>query len=454
MIELMYDVTPSADFAFHTAFEGPADFASGITDLVNAGADVIVDDVFYKSQPFFQDSVIAQAADQAADAGVPYFSSAGNANRQSHETDFRDSGQTFDLFGGDDKDDSLAHDFDPGSGTDILQEFSLANNESIGLSFQWDQPHAQAGGTGSANDMDIFVVNDNGQIVTGSADTNVNGDPVEFLNFTNTTGSAANFNLLITQYLPAGGPTPGKIKYIDFSGGTSDAEFFTNSSTSFGHPNAAGAAGVGAAFYGDTPECGTNPPQVEDFSSAGGTEILFDTDGNRLNSPEVRDQPRFTAPDGTNTTFFGSDIAQDSDSSPNFFGTSAAAPHAAAVAALMQEAAGGPNSLTPEEIYTALENTAIDMGDSGFDFNTGNGLIQAPEAIEAVADQGNESPTAVNNTASTEEDTATTINVLSNDDFGGDGPASNSLVIASAASNGNAAVDNSGTPNDPTDDRI
>ena len=133
------------------------------------------------------------------------------------------------------------------------------------------------------------------------------------------------------------------------------------------------------AFFGETPAFGTQPPVLESFSSAGPTPILFDTGGARLPMPEVRDKPEIVAPDGTNTTFFGSDIGADPDAFPNFFGTSAAAPHAAGVAALLKEL---DSSLTPDEIYSALETTAIDMNGSGFAFDTGFGLIQADAALD------------------------------------------------------------------------
>src|SRR4030095_922516 len=176
------------------------------------------------------------------------------------------------------------------------------------------------------------------------------------------------------------GADPGLIKYVYFGSAVIN-EFDTQSSTIFGHANAVGAEAVGAARYSNTPAFSVFPPILESFSSSGATPILFDRLGNRLSTPDPRSQkPEIVAPDGVDTTFFGSDT--DGTGFPNFFGTSAAAPHAAGVAALLLQA---EPSLTPLQLYQRLENTAIDIGAPGFDNDSGFGLIQTDAALEAHA---------------------------------------------------------------------
>ncbi|MGH9364364.1 MAG: S8 family serine peptidase, partial [Thermoanaerobaculia bacterium] len=369
--------------AFHTAFEGQASFAQGIIDLANAGATVINDDVLYFAEPFYQDGIIAQAVNTVKGTGRAYFSSAGNADRGAYESLFVPSGVFINIGFGPEE----AHDFNSDMGVDTCQQITIPVGRSLTLVYQWDQPFFSVGGApGSASDMDI-VLTDAActTVLAASTAFNVGDDPVEVFSFGNA-GPATTFGVIILQF---SGPDPGLMKTVNVgSGSITIDEFDTRTGTSWGHSAALGGLGVGAAAYQDTPAFGQDPPLIETFSSAGGTPILFDTAGNRLATPEVRQQPDITAPDGADTTFFGGSDPEP-NGFPNFFGTSAAAPHAAAVAALMRHLVP---SLTPDATYAALMNTAIDMDDpstggfdAGFDFGTGFGLIQADAALNAVA---------------------------------------------------------------------
>ena len=394
MMQLIHDVAPGASLAFHTAFNGIADFANGIVELAQAGADIIVDDVIYFEEPMFQDGVVAQAVDTVVNGGAAYFSSAGNAARQSYESPFADSGEDLYIDDGSGPP-TLAgrlHDFDPAAGVDYLQSIYAPFLSGFVMVLQWDEPFfSVSGAPGAASDLDIYLANADGTAVYAHSTTrNIGGDPVEILQFTNNVELLGQFNLMITRFA---GPElgPGLMKYLWYGSGllpTTLNEYGTASGTTFGHANAAGAEAVGAAFYGDTPAFGRDTPLLESFSSAGGTPILFNSLGGRLGEPVVRQKPEIVAPDGTNTTFFPPGNDTDGDGYPNFYGTSASAPHAAAVAALMREANPG---LTPAAIYTALESTALDMNDrlnpafpDGVDDDTGHGLVRADLAVGAA----------------------------------------------------------------------
>lgn len=193
-----------------------------------------------------------------------------------------------------------------------------------------------------------------------------------------------NFQIVVARDKMLGEkPSLLKVTIID-SIGSRFIKHPTNSGSGYGHRAASGSAAVGAAFALATPPYGVDPAIIEPFSSANGVPILFDKNGTRLAEPEIRRQPKFTGPDGTSTTFFGSDNL--------FFGTSAAAPHVAGVAALMLEA--NPK-LGPRKIHGILEKTASNMSDpsipgleKGFDFRTGHGFVNASAAVEAVLPVG------------------------------------------------------------------
>jgi len=149
--------------------------------------------------------------------------------------------------------------------------------------------------------------------------------------------------------------------------------------TIMGHSASQYALSVAAAPFNDN----NNP---EDFSSRGPATHYF---GPVIGfvpaaaiSPLVIHQPDFTATDGGCTSFFGEFVSANCS---RFFGTSAAAPHAAAVAALIGQTAALSSTL-PINQYTTrwlLQSTARHM--SGGDQNSaGSGLIDALAALNKV----------------------------------------------------------------------
>jgi PKD repeat protein len=401
MAQIIYDMAPGADILFHTGYASRADFANGITALATAGADVIVDDLLYVNEPMFQDGIVAQAVDSVTAGGVAYYSAAGNAGDESYEAAFADSGVIFciEFFLPIGDCDPIfervgrMHDFDPGPGTDLYQSVTVPIEGVMTVALQWDEPF---GGAGPRIDHDIVLLDQSGGIFfeISANDNIVTGEGWEVLQFYNATylGYGTSFNLIITYDDVDSIAAPATLlKTVIFGSSNTLNEFQTNSGTLFGHANAAGAEAVGAAFFLDTPEFGIAPPTLEPYSSKGGTPILFASNGSPLGGPVIRSKPEITAVDGVNTTFFFDD-SHGNDLIDDFFGTSAAAPHAAGVAALMLQAQPGSS---PQQINTALEGSTLDMNAAGFDHDSGYGLIQADAAIAALLAAGsNNLPTA------------------------------------------------------------
>ncbi|MET0487614.1 MAG: S8 family serine peptidase, partial [Candidatus Rokuibacteriota bacterium] len=372
MLQIVHDVAPGAGLFFATADGGQAHLASNIRALRDAGADVIVDDALSLAEPMFQDGVVAQAVDDVVGTGVSYFSAAGNFGRKAYESPFVPgpflAPGTFGpgFLGG------TPHKF---GGTTTMQRIAGPGGSQFTMVLQWDSPFFSVGGPGTANDLDVYLLAPDGAggfevVFAETTDNLADGDPLEVLG-TITCGAPPGFQCVgFIMIVNHAGPNPGRLKYVLISGGNPTLSPALNAGAIYGHANAQGAIAVGASNY-------KTPTTIEPYSSAGTTRIIYGPDGLPLAAPDLRAfKPEIVAPDGADTTFFGQDT--DFNGFPNFFGTSAAAPHAAGVAALLREALP---SLTPAQIRTALETTALNMGATGFDTSTGFGLIRADAAL-------------------------------------------------------------------------
>jgi hypothetical protein len=388
MLQEIHDVAPGAELYFRTAYYTAGDFALGIHQLKDAGCRIIVDDVSYITESFFKDDIIAKAANEVVQQGATYFSAGGNYSHNSYEKDFNPALVTSGLFAG-----KMAHNF---GGGDMFQQVKLAPGNYTFV-FQWtDSSHSdgETGGTiagGTINDMDFYLAlnsdcltppSTNGTSLFGFNRDNTGGDPIEFIPFTIPGTDSICANVFIVNNTTTSNPL--RIKYIVFRGGIRIMEYNEGVSTIVGQANADSVIAVGAARFDKAPPY-LNPPLIEPFSSIGGTHTA-----NITGQVTIRKKPDVTAPDGANTTVkSGQDYPNSAlDGYSNFFGTSAAAPHAAAVTALVMQGKNiylGQPVTTPSEIRSLLQSTAIDMVTPGFDFTSGYGLINIDLAMRTFA---------------------------------------------------------------------
>ena len=380
MAQIVHDLAPGASLSFATAFNGIADMANQIRTLKNNGAGVIVDDVTYFSEPMFQDGIIAKAVDDVVAQGTAYYSSAANdtitiggKDVTSYETGaFRATPcpaavSTFE--GGP----TQCHNFAQG-GTDNGDAVTINVGKTIRLALSWNQPQG-----GVSTDLDLFVVDSGGNIQQGSFESNsgTNGsqDPTEFFTFTNG-GASQSFRIVVARYQGVGGGDAGapRFKIVNFLNGDTSVlgsvQYDTTSGndvvgpTVIGHNGASRAATVAAVPYNAS-------TTIEPYSSHGPLKKCWGPTTGQEPVPGTTPHPwyqppaapitpcqtktvDFAATDGGANSFFGGFSA----GAYRFYGTSAAAPHAAAVGALAK--AKYP-CRTPDEILAAQRASAVAM---------------------------------------------------------------------------------------------
>ncbi len=378
MLQIVHDLAPAAALAFATAGDSPEQLAENLRRLRTdpaAHCDILVDDVLFPQEPMFYDGVVARAVDDVTHrADLPgrnvlYYSAAGNHGDFGYAADFQavpDADARAGGFKGNLRLDQVPTALTAGGfqvfatqadGRAVLGQRALVKGGTAEISLQWDDP------PGGGTDYNLLVFDAQGNYLPDLSGTDHNpkmGNSLELIDLpAGTDGGKAVYQLAISRAAgPATGTAATRLRYVVDARGTFTARFTDGhrAPTLYGHPAAPGADAVAAYFahYYAFPE--TVPP--EHYTSLGPATILFDRAGARLATPEVRQQPTLAAVDAVNNTFFGPDV--DGDGHPNFFGTSAAASHAAACAALLLSVAGGPGSLSNQQVRTLLQDSALE----------------------------------------------------------------------------------------------
>ncbi len=365
MLELIHDLAPDAELFFATANHGEGNFAQNILNLRAAGCDIIVDDVSYFSEAPFQDGIIARAVETVTAGGALYFSSAGNAGNKNDGTsgtwegDFASGGLAVGPLNGKGGE---VHSFGETTYNTVVYEGS-----GRGADLFWADPLGA-----STNDYDLYVLDATGTNVLRSSTNAQTGtqdawESVDSLN--------AGERLVVVK-------ASGAARFLHLGTRRGQLSVSTNGEIT-GHAAAAGALAVAAVDVGSSfpqPFSGGSANPVELFESDGPRRVFFQSDGTPITPGNftvtgglLRQKPDLSAADGGATSV--------SDRFEKFFGTSAAAPHAGAIAALVKSY--NP-ALTPAQIRAALIAGCRDIEAVGIDEDSGVGLLDAIDAIAAA----------------------------------------------------------------------
>jgi hypothetical protein len=367
MLQVIHDLAPHAQLAFATAYVSELGFAENIERLAKpvleggAGANVIVDDVSYYDEPFFQEGPVADAIRRVTEAyGVTYLTAAGNNNlfewEGGHETTreigswerakFDDTGCPSVLSSRVQSGASSCLNFSP-TGEDSTFGIAVEPESRLVVDLQWAEPWY-----GVESDLDGYLLNGSRTKVLDEGGSGNQGfAPVEVLEWENTSASSVEVNLVVDRCIghscnPLADPDAmPRVKFglLENGGGVEATQFhesepgagITVGPMIFGHAGSPSAITVGAVSYNESK---TAPRAPERYSSRGPVTNYFGpvngtTPAAPLAAPEVIEKPDITATDCAATTFF----SFLEGANWRFCGTSEAAPHAAAVAALMKQ---------------------------------------------------------------------------------------------------------------------
>lgn len=351
MLEIVHDLAPGAGLIFSDWSDSRIDFAQSIRALADLGSTVIVDDIGWISSPVYEDGIIAQTVDSVvANRDVVYVSAAGNLGHSNHEADFADA------------DGDGWHEFDIIAGDEAMG-LELRAEKRLTVCLHWNNQYGKA-----SDDYDLYLYNETLDAVLEQSEDPQTGtqDPLECLRYENPFDESVTLNIAVKKFSGS-----NRTITVLFSSAARGLEYVSPGGSVKGHHAARQALAVGA-IHADDPR----HDDIADFSSHGPSRIFnYDVNGSPTSFID-RNKPELTAVDQVRITGAGQFGFQNPEGSGRWFfsGTSASAPHVAAVAALIRTA---DPSLTAAEIGLLLKDGAVDLGAPGFDFVFGYGRVDA-----------------------------------------------------------------------------
>ncbi len=350
MLEIVHRIAPGATLAFATGIGGENGMAKNIQDLVKDKCDIIVDDIIYWSEPPFQDGMIAKEVNAASAQGVLYVSAAGN---DGHLGAMSDSTPPNPI-----PPNVWEGNFVAVPGAVPYQKFSSQTGQDPRFNKMWSSPQRvvlswndplssweQGSDPAKRSHYRVEVYDAAGKLINAStasldspsASVILSGSPAyqaANLAIVQEPSSSPKTYLRLTA---TGGPASGGLLNYGTHGMTS------------GHNAAWAALTVGAvSAKGATGPFTASSGPVEHFSSDGPRRIFYNPDGSPVSPTGFLDLPKpdVMGADGITTDVPGWAPDNKDEFSP-FFGTSAAAPHVAAIAALLMSYQPKPRLTVP-----------------------------------------------------------------------------------------------------------
>ncbi|MDM8005420.1 MAG: MopE-related protein [Phycisphaerae bacterium] len=365
MMEIVHDLAPGAALAFSNPGTS-AEMITAISTLDSTfNCNVICDDLGFADEPFFEDGPIVTRINQAVANGAIYVSAAGNSaytpDGQSggyyHESQYVGMARTI---GG-----TSMNVQDFGGGDWHIKTYVPGNGGVVAVALQWNDSWG-----GSRNDYDLLLTDSTGDKVYAVSDAvqDGNDNPVEYTAVINNGASGAYVYVVISRYSGAS----RHLKITSWGDGWFTERYAATGSI-WGHPSAVNAMACGAVRW-------STPDVIEPFSSRGPVRIDFPT-------LIYRNKPDMVGVDGMSVTGNGGFPT-------TFYGTSAAAPH---VAALCAQAWSARPSDTNSAIRNLVQSTAVNLGSLGWDPIYGYGRADAVDAVGATNPATPGDPTASDN---------------------------------------------------------